>query len=902
MASLPTMTHGPELAGSLGVVDHYSLLRKLGGGGFGMVYLARDTVSGIDVAIKTLHPLLKRDAAEMQSLRAKFALVSRLAHPSIATALVMHTVRSADIRDPNASAELGLSPGDHVMVMRYAPGVSLSQWRRQFEGCIVPPDAAIDVARQLASALDYAHGEKIVHRDIKPGNVVVETQEDGSIRARILDFGLAAEIRSSMSRVSNEKGDTSGTRPYMAPEQWSGRPQDGRTDQYALACVVYELLCGAPPLAGVFETGDPVIMRSAVMSEPPARIPGLSRAANAALARALAKNQEDRFPSCFAFVDALAVGIGSSGVIAPMSILNRLFVSDRALSRHDPVSSRTVNSASNRPPSPVSDAMQLPAFQPPSGVRGVWGVRVAVLIAVAVVTTAFFSFRNREKPGHDIRADNGGSSSGGEVTNSVSPKKPDDPSSIEKEEVERTEKMRNEAGKSQNAAKDAWSRIEEHGLRPWLPDDVESKADSARHDGETAFSGNDFDKAKKHFDEATAILSKAEEFAANQVAEEVDQLRKKAKEVSERLGSLGEWKEPEWEAHVLAFRKRVDSVSEVPATVEGLEAVGRTLEDLEKEEEWLVAENARLFEKARAEEERTTRLSALADAKAEGAAAAARILPAFREWSDRAYCEAVDAAERASATLAAISDDNDASVDVARSLADSVSEMVLWMETNAPVRASLADMERSFSQKFSEAESMGVRSFSEAVPDFSAAVAVAEESAELRDTGDYAGSCAKLDSASVLLDVAMEKARRQLALNNEGRRRAEMAAMRESEKAFAELRPEFERVGVRELATNTCARIDELVETASRKRDTGDFVGAKDAYDLAAYMLGESIVRVKRHRATLGVEIAEEFKRQGKWRECYDAAESVLSNWDMVNERARALKSEAWDRMNRIGI
>ncbi len=109
-----------------------------------------------------------------------------------------------------------------------------------------------------------------------------------------------------MSRVSTETGDTSGTRPYMAPEQWLGRKQDGRTDQYALACVLYELLSGAPPFAGVFETGDPIIMRTAVERDAPDEIEDAPPAINAALLRALSKAPKDRFPSCAAFIAALS--------------------------------------------------------------------------------------------------------------------------------------------------------------------------------------------------------------------------------------------------------------------------------------------------------------------------------------------------------------------------------------------------------------------------------------------------------------------------------------------------------------------------------------------------------------------------------------------------------------------
>jgi serine/threonine-protein kinase len=318
----------PAPSSPIGRIDQYELIRKLGGGGFGVVYLARDTY-GIEYALKTLHPMLKSDAEEMERLREKFALVARLSHPNIALSLVLHPAQKIDIFDDTARRELRLSPGDSVMVMRYAPGVTLSRWRRQFRDGIVPLETALEIGRQVAAALDYAHGEKIVHRDIKPANVMVETigvsttektenTEVGAtgsvhsvpsvvpkLRVRILDFGLAAEIRSSMSRISTETGDTSGTRPYMAPEQWQGKKQDGRTDQYALACVLYELLSGEPPFAGVFETGDPVAMRMAVEHDVPEYIENIPPAVNTALLKALSKRREDRFGTCGEFIGAL---------------------------------------------------------------------------------------------------------------------------------------------------------------------------------------------------------------------------------------------------------------------------------------------------------------------------------------------------------------------------------------------------------------------------------------------------------------------------------------------------------------------------------------------------------------------------------------------------------------------
>ena len=354
LGSAPTLVAGGSAGNSLGRIDQYELVRKLGGGGFGVVYLAKDTVSGIEVALKTLHPLLKRNAEEMDLLREKFALVARLSHPNIASPLVLHPVRDIMLSDESVRQELRLSPGDSIMVMRYAPGVTLSKWRRQFPGGIVPLEQVIEVGRQIASALDYAHSERIVHRDIKPSNVMVETLSEESppsrvessklkvessggasspsepnlvtrhsslvtsrIRVRILDFGLAAEIRSSMSRVSSEQGDTSGTRPYMAPEQWLGRKQDGRTDQYALACVLYELLSGAPPFAGVFETGDPVIMRTAVERDTPEEIDGIPNSVKTALLKALEKRPQDRFASCGKFVKTMEGEVGKGGASSP---------------------------------------------------------------------------------------------------------------------------------------------------------------------------------------------------------------------------------------------------------------------------------------------------------------------------------------------------------------------------------------------------------------------------------------------------------------------------------------------------------------------------------------------------------------------------------------------------------
>jgi len=299
------VTMRPGAVEALGRIDQYELVRELGGGGFGTVCLARDTVAGIDVAVKGLPPLLKGNREELENVRANFALVSRLHHPNIAAALVLHPAKGVTYFDPTLPQKLRVFSGDTLMVLEYAPGVTLSRWRRQFPGGKVPFAEAVAIARQVASALDYAHGRGIIHRDIKPSNVMIETRTDGTTLARLLDFGLAAEIRSSMGRLSREIRDTSGTRPYMAPEQWKGEAQDAAADQYALAVLFHELITGDVPFASAFATGDAAVMLAAVDRGIGPLKEISERSTRRALVKALSRDPSKRYGSCSGFIQAL---------------------------------------------------------------------------------------------------------------------------------------------------------------------------------------------------------------------------------------------------------------------------------------------------------------------------------------------------------------------------------------------------------------------------------------------------------------------------------------------------------------------------------------------------------------------------------------------------------------------
>jgi serine/threonine protein kinase len=273
-------------------LGRYQIVELLGRGGMGEVWKAYDPHRKRHVVIKLLPLLLLGNEAELRRIRESFAKVNALQHQHICPVYDLQTDERAG----------------HYLVMKYLEGETLAVYRFRTvrEHGQFPAEKLAEVLRPIALALDYAHGEQIVHRDVKPQNIMVRS--DGS-DPQLVDFGLADEIRLSTSRVSKANLDISGTYPYMAPEQWRGRQQDGRTDQYALAVVAYELLAGHPP----FETADPQIMRMCVLNDPPPPLPQITPAANEVLSRALAKEPGRRFSSCSDFVEALAAALLQQG-------------------------------------------------------------------------------------------------------------------------------------------------------------------------------------------------------------------------------------------------------------------------------------------------------------------------------------------------------------------------------------------------------------------------------------------------------------------------------------------------------------------------------------------------------------------------------------------------------------
>ena len=284
----------PErLAASL--ADRYTIERQpdgspvlLGRGGTATVYLAHDVRHDRHVALKVVHPELAISVEAERFLR-EIRFVARLSHPHILPLF-----------------DSGVADGLLYYVMPYLRGESLRR-RLQRENRLDLP-VALRIAREVALALDYAHRQGVIHRDVKPENILLE---DG--QAVVADFGVAAAMEVAGEERLTEDGRAVGTPAYMSPEQAGGEgPLDGRTDIYSLGCVLYEMLGGGPPFTGV--TPQAVMIQHVVAPLPALRErrPEVPDAVLQAIERALAKNPAERFATPAEFAAALEQG-GSSG-------------------------------------------------------------------------------------------------------------------------------------------------------------------------------------------------------------------------------------------------------------------------------------------------------------------------------------------------------------------------------------------------------------------------------------------------------------------------------------------------------------------------------------------------------------------------------------------------------------
>jgi serine/threonine-protein kinase len=342
----------------------YELLERLGEGGMGTVYRAHQPSLARDVAVKVLSTQLVNDPSYLRRFESEARTLAALDHPSI--------VRVFD--SGKEQTEEGIYT---YIVMQYLAGGTLADRLRQtaVTGMLPTYGECGRLLRAVASALDYAHDEGIIHRDIKPTNIMFDRKDN----VYVVDFGIAKLL--AVSTVQTNTGMVVGTPLYMPPEQWRGEALTGATDQYALAAVIYQYMTGIPP----FTADSPSALMYKHLQEipPPPRTKrtDLPPAVDAVMARALAKEPSDRFARVSDFAHAFDAAV----------------VEERATMRFTP---GAVPPASARGPAqPAGGGAPTAVEMPPrpASARAVpWlpvGLGIAVL-ALVVVGLAFLSSRS----------------------------------------------------------------------------------------------------------------------------------------------------------------------------------------------------------------------------------------------------------------------------------------------------------------------------------------------------------------------------------------------------------------------------------------------------------------------------------------------------------------------------
>ncbi|HJS27185.1 MAG TPA: Stk1 family PASTA domain-containing Ser/Thr kinase, partial [Actinomycetota bacterium] len=250
----------------------YRVERELGRGGMAKVFLGTDTVLGRTVAIKLLAPQFAEDDGFVQRFRREAQAAARIGHPHIVSVF-----------------DTGSDDGVHFIVMEYVEGRTLADFLAG--GGRIMPDRSIHIAQDVLTALEAAHAQGVIHRDIKPGNIMLSPKGE----VKVTDFGIA-RVTTTAETVA-QTAAILGTASYLSPEQAQGQPVDGRSDIYSLGCVLYEMVTGRPPFLG----DSPVAIASKQVLEqptPPSKLnPDVSPELDAVVLRALAKNPANRYQS-----------------------------------------------------------------------------------------------------------------------------------------------------------------------------------------------------------------------------------------------------------------------------------------------------------------------------------------------------------------------------------------------------------------------------------------------------------------------------------------------------------------------------------------------------------------------------------------------------------------------------
>ncbi|MER7461867.1 protein kinase [Streptomyces sp. NPDC097981] len=303
-------TQGQYAGGSL-AGGRYQLRDLLGAGGMASVYLAYDSALDRQVAIKTLHSDLGREQSFRERFRREAQAVAKLSHTNIVS---VFDTGEGEVTFPSGAGDAAVMP---YIVMEYVEGQPLGSVLdadvRQYGA--MPADKALKVTADVLAALETSHEMGLVHRDIKPGNVMMTKR--GVVK--VMDFGIARAMQSGVTSMT-QTGMVVGTPQYLSPEQALGRAVDARSDLYSVGIMLFQLLTGRIP----FDADSPLAIAYAHVQEEPVAPSAINRsvtpAMDALVARALKKNPNERFPTAAAMRDEVARVLSAGQTGAPVIV------------------------------------------------------------------------------------------------------------------------------------------------------------------------------------------------------------------------------------------------------------------------------------------------------------------------------------------------------------------------------------------------------------------------------------------------------------------------------------------------------------------------------------------------------------------------------------------------------
>src|SRR6476659_5125370 len=364
----------------------YTVERELGAGGMGSVYLARPPRLPRFDALKLLRSELCADPGFVGRFEREADIVAQLDHPNIVPVY-----------------DRGSQDGQLWISMRLIDGTNAENALAAYPGRRMPPDRAVRIVSKVASALDYAHKRQLLHRDVKPANILLTPGSDDDEEAEqvfLSDFGVAKAIGEAAERLSSltSTGSVVATLDYASPEQIKGQGLDQRTDLYALGCVLYKLLTGTVPYPG-----DSIAARVyGHLNNPPpapsALVPGLPAALDRVTATALAKEPVDRYPSCRALAVAARAALADAALATTVNPVHGVEEGRRdqqppveqPRTGRDQPSPETGRHHLPPPPPPATAASPPAAGRAPSRRTAVIGASVAAIVVIAAIAAAVF--------------------------------------------------------------------------------------------------------------------------------------------------------------------------------------------------------------------------------------------------------------------------------------------------------------------------------------------------------------------------------------------------------------------------------------------------------------------------------------------------------------------------------